>query len=286
MEFIEVSNVSFAYDEIDEDNSTPPKSVLNNVSLSIKKGEYLVILGHNGCGKSTLAKHLNGILLPSEGTVTIDGMNTVDEDKIFDIRKKVGLVFQNPDDQLVASIVEEDVAFGPENLGVKPEEIRLRVDNALKTVGMYEYKDYTAHKLSGGQKQRVAIAGILAMEPDCLVLDEPTAMLDPKGRQEVLQTIDKLNREKNITIVLITHFMSEAVRADRVVVMDKGKILLEGTPQKVLTQVELLKKHRLDASQATQLCHKLSSSGVKFDSLPLTTESCIEALDNVLKDKN
>lgn len=286
MEFIEVSNVSFAYDEIDEDNSTPPESVLNNVSLSIKKGEYLVILGHNGCGKSTLAKHLNGILLPSEGTVTIDGMNTVDEDKIFDIRKKVGLVFQNPDDQLVASIVEEDVAFGPENLGVKPEEIRLRVDNALKTVGMYEYKDYTAHKLSGGQKQRVAIAGILAMEPDCLVLDEPTAMLDPKGRQEVLQTIDKLNREKNITIVLITHFMSEAVRADRVVVMDKGKILLEGTPQKVLTQVELLKKHRLDASQATQLCHKLSSSGVKFDSLPLTTESCIEALDNVLKDKN
>lgn len=282
MDFIKVENLIFSYDENEEDEKIVSANALKDVSLAIKKGEYVVILGHNGCGKSTLAKHFNGILLPSNGDVFIDGMNTKDESLTLEIRKKVGLVFQNPDNQLVASIVEEDVAFGPENLGVPPQEIRRRVDSALKTVGMYEYKDHATHKLSGGQKQRIAIAGILAMEPDCLVLDEPTAMLDPQGRSEVLQTVDKLNREKGITIVLITHFMDEAQRADRVIVMDKGKILTQGTPRDVLTQVELLKKHRLDVSQATQLCYMLKSCGMKIDKLPLTADECISVLEKVL----
>lgn len=281
MEFISAQDIYFSYEEIEVG-----KKVINavdGVSLEIKKGEFVALLGHNGCGKSTMAKHFNAMLLPDKGKVFVDGDDTADESKTFDIRKKVGLVLQNPDNQLVASIVEEDVAFGPENLGVPPEEIRERVDSALKAVDMYEYRKNAPFKLSGGQKQRIAIAGILAMQPECIVLDEPTAMLDPSGRDEVLSTLIKLNRESNITIVLITHYMDEAVLADRVIVMDAGKILTEGKPDEVFSQVELLKKHRLDVPQATELIYKLRGCGVNFDKFPLTDEECIKMLEEVLK---
>lgn len=280
MNFISVQNVFFSYADEDELNI---KNAVDGVSLDIKKGEFVALLGHNGCGKSTIAKHLNAMLLPDSGKVYVDGEDTADEEKTYDIRKKVGLVLQNPDNQLVASIVEEDVAFGPENLGIEPNEIRKRVDTALKAVDMYEYRTHAPYKLSGGQKQRIAIAGILAMEPECIVLDEPTAMLDPNGRQEVLSTLLKLNREKNMTVVLITHYMEEAVMADRVVVMDSGKILLQGIPDEVFSQVELLKKHRLDVPQATELSYELKGCGVKIDKMPLTTEDCIKMLEEVLK---
>ena len=223
MEFISIDNISFSYS--DSENSNLVKNAVDNFSLKIKKGEFIALLGHNGCGKSTVAKHLNAMLLPDSGKVYVDGDDTSDEDKTYDIRKKVGLVLQNPDNQLVASIVEEDVAFGPENLGVAPDVIRQRVDEALKTVDMYEYRTHAPYKLSGGQKQRVAIAGILAMQPQCIVLDEPTAMLDPNGRSEVMSTLLKLNKDKNMTVILITHYMEEAVLADRVIVMDEGRIL-------------------------------------------------------------
>ena len=257
--------------------------VLNDISFDIKKGEFVAILGHNGSGKSTVAKHLNAMLLPASGKVFIDGLDTSDEKVTYDIRRKVGLVLQNPDNQLVASIVEEDVAFGPENLGVPSDEIRKRVDDALKAVDMYDCRLNAPHKLSGGQKQRVAIAGIIAMKPDCIVLDEPTAMLDPKGRQEVLDTIIKLNRENGITIVMITHYMEEAVLADRVYVVDNGRMLTSGTPREVFSQVELLKKHRLDVPQATELCHKLRACGVEIKELPLTEEECTSMLKEVLR---
>lgn len=281
MNFISLENVVFSY--TDEENVKSIKNAVDGVSLDIKKGEFVALLGHNGCGKSTIAKHLNAMLLPDSGRVLIDGDDTSDEEKTYDIRKKVGLVLQNPDNQLVASIVEEDVAFGPENLGIPPQEIRERVDYALKAVGMYEYRDHAPFKLSGGQKQRVAIAGILAMLPECIVLDEPTAMLDPNGRDEVLSTLLKLNKEKNITVVLITHYMDEAVLADRVVVMDSGKILTQGTPDQVFSQVELLKKHRLDVPQSTELANKLCGCGVKIDKIPLDTEACVKMLEEVLK---
>ena len=280
MNFISVQNVFFSYADEDELNI---KNAVDGVSLDIKKGEFVALLGHNGCGKSTIAKHLNAMLLPDSGKVYVDNDDTADEEKTYAIRKKVGLVLQNPDNQLVASIVEEDVAFGPENLGIEPEEIRKRVDSALKAVDMYEYRKHAPYKLSGGQKQRIAIAGILAMEPECIVLDEPTAMLDPNGRQEVLSTLLKLNKENNMTVVLITHYMEEAVLADRVVVMDNGKILLQGIPDDVFSQVELLKKHRLDVPQATELFYKLKGCGVKTDKMPLTTEECIKMLEEVLK---
>ena len=281
MNFISLENVIFSY--TDDENEKSEKNAVDGVSLDIKKGEFVALLGHNGCGKSTIAKHLNAMLLPDSGRVLIDGDDTSDEEKTYDIRKKVGLVLQNPDNQLVASIVEEDVAFGPENLGIPPQEIRERVDYALKAVGMYEYRDHAPFKLSGGQKQRVAIAGILAMLPECIVLDEPTAMLDPNGRDEVLSTLLKLNKEKNITVVLITHYMDEAVLADRVVVMDSGKILTQGTPDEVFSQVELLKKHRLDVPQSTELANKLCGCGVKIDKMPLDTEACVKMLEEVLK---
>lgn len=281
MNFISVENVVFSY--LSDENGETVKNAVDDVSIEIKKGEFVALLGHNGCGKSTIAKHLNAMLLPDRGKVYVDGDDTLDEEKTYDIREKVGLVLQNPDNQLVASIVEEDVAFGPENLGVAPREIRKRVDEALKAVDMYEYRKNAPFKLSGGQKQRVAIAGILAMQPECIVLDEPTAMLDPNGREEVMSTLLRLNREKNMTVVLITHYMDEAVLADRVVVMDGGKVLTQGTPQQVFSQVELLKKHRLDVPQATELCYKLVGCGLKLDKLPLDEEECVDKLLEVLK---
>ena len=279
--FIKVENVCFSYDSVDE--GLPVKNAVDGVSLTISKGEFVAVIGHNGCGKSTLAKHLNAMLLPDSGKVYVDGDDTLDEDKTWDIREKVGLVLQNPDNQLVASIVEEDVAFGPENLGVDPKEIRERVDWALKAVGMYEYRTHAPHKLSGGQKQRVAIAGVLAIQPQCIVLDEPTAMLDPNGRDEVMDTLHKLNRELGITVVLITHYMEEAVTADRVIVMDGGKILTGGTPQEVFSQVELLKKHRLDVPQAAELAFRLKGCGADIATIPLGVEECAAMLREVLR---
>ncbi len=283
MEFITAKNLVFTYEENDDKQlNTEEKKVLDNVSFSVKKGEFVALLGHNGCGKSTVAKHLNAMILPDSGKVYIDSLDTSAQNDEFEVRRKVGLVLQNPDNQLVASIVEEDVAFGPENLGIAPAEIRKRVDFALKAVDMYDYRNQPPHKLSGGQKQRVAIAGIIAMEPECIVLDEPTAMLDPKGREEVMNTILRLNKEQGITIVLITHYMDEAVKADRVIVMDEGKVLTQGTPQDVFTQVELLKRHRLDVPQVTELCYKLRACGVDIDNLCLHTDECIDKLSEVL----
>ncbi|MBQ3968896.1 MAG: energy-coupling factor transporter ATPase [Clostridia bacterium] len=281
MQFIDVKNVVFGYGIEDENES--PKIVLKDLSLSVKKGEFVALLGHNGSGKSTLAKMFNGILQPEEGKVAVCGFETSNDDDLLEIRKRVGLVLQNPDNQLVASIVEEDVAFGPENLGIEPKEIRRRVDEALKAVDMYEYRGHAPHKLSGGQKQRVAIAGIIAMQPECIVLDEPTAMLDPQGRREVMDTIVKLNKEKNITIILITHYMDEAALADRLVVLDGGKILTQGTPREVFSQAELLRSHSLDVPQSTELAHKLKSAGVKIDGTPLNVLECVEKIDKVLR---
>lgn len=273
-EFIRVDNVSFSYDD---------NRVLNNISLSVQEGEFVALLGHNGCGKSTMAKLFNVLLSPQSGTVTIDGITAETEDDIYEIRSRVGLVLQNPDNQLVATVVEEDVAFGPENLGVPPQEIRRRVDSALKAVGMYEYRSHAPHKLSGGQKQRVAIAGIIAMEPRCIVLDEPTAMLDPKGRQEVMDTIRHLNKSMGITIVLITHYMDEAVQADRVIVMDKGSILTQGTPRQVFSKTELLKEHSLDVPQSVELMYTLKNRyGAAVNEMPLTPAECVQTLSEIL----
>ena len=252
--------------------------VLSDVSLTVEKGEFLALLGHNGSGKSTLAKHFNAMLLPTAGKVYVDGMDTADESLKFEIRRRVGLVLQNPDNQLVASIVEEDVAFGPENLGVPPDEIRRRVDESLKTVEMYEYREHAPHKLSGGQKQRVAIAGVLAMRPMCIVLDEPTAMLDRRGRREVLDTIRRLNREQGITIILITHNMDEAILAGRVVVMDRGRPVLEGTPREVFSQVDRIKALRLDVPQATELAYALKQEGYPLPDGILDEEECAAAI--------
>lgn len=273
-EFIRVDNVSFSYDD---------NRVLNNISLSVQEGEFVALLGHNGCGKSTMAKLFNVLLSPQSGTVTIDGITAETEDDIYEIRSRVGLVLQNPDNQLVATLVEEDVAFGPENLGVPPQEIRRRVDSALKAVDMYEYRSHAPHKLSGGQKQRVAIAGIIAMEPRCIVLDEPTAMLDPKGRQEVMDTIRHLNKSMGITIVLITHYMDEAVQADRVIVMDKGSILTQGTPRQVFSKTELLKEHSLDVPQSVELMYTLKNRyGAAVNEMPLTPAECVQTLSEIL----
>ena len=271
MAFLQAQQVRFIYNPDDVD----AVEVLHGVDLSIEEGQFVALLGHNGCGKSTMAKLFNGMLLPTAGKILVDGMDTADESQQFAVRSRVGLVQQNPDNQLVAGIVEEDVAFGPENLGVPPGEIRRRVDAALKAVDMYEYREHAPHKLSGGQKQRVAIAGVIAMETKCIVLDEPTAMLDPRGRQEVMDTIRYLNREKGITIVLITHYMDEAVQAGRVVVMDEGNILIDGAPEKVFGDVELLKRHDLDVPQATELCYRLRAAGIPLPGLPLGEEECV-----------
>lgn len=275
---IEFQNVSYRYEADDGEEKLP--LVVNNISLNFKKGDFIAILGHNGSGKSTLAKLSNSILIPESGKVLVKGMDTADEDLSYDIRRTVGVVFQNPDNQIVATIVEEDVAFGPENLGVPPEEIRKRVDNALKAVGMYEYRAHEPHKLSGGQKQRVAIAGIIAMLPECIVLDEPTAMLDPRGRKEVMDTCIKLNREMGMTVVFITHFMEEAVLANRVIVMDDAKIILDGTPKQVFHNSELLKKVGLDVPETAKLANDLRESGAP---LPEDILSADEFSDEILK---
>ena len=279
--FIEVENVRFSYYS-DEDGESKQNKVLKNVSLSIKKGEFTAILGHNGSGKSTLAKLLNAINLPDEGKVYIDGMDTADESRLFDIRKTVGMVFQNPDNQIIAAVVEEDVAFALENIGVEPSEIRRRVDEALKAVGMYEYREHAPHKLSGGQKQRVAIAGVLAMKPECIVLDEPTAMLDPIGRREIMKTIKELN-SLGVTIVLITHYMDEAAQAKRVVVIDNGEIVLDDTPKGVFSQAKKIKDMGLDVPQVTELTHALYDCGVGLDLDIITEDECYNALFELLK---
>lgn len=282
-EFIEVRNVYFRYDIGEGTDASDNSYALRGINLKINKGEFVAVVGHNGSGKSTLAKHFNSIFIPTTGDVFVSGMNTKDDDHLFDIRKTVGLVLQNPDNQIVAGIVEEDVAFGCENLGVSPDEIRTRVDNALKAVDMYEYRKHSPDKLSGGQKQRVAIAGIIAMEPECIVLDEPTAMLDPQGRDEVISTVLRLNKERGITIILITHYMEEAVLADRVVIVDSGTLLLDGTPREVFAQNELLKRHRLDVPQATELNHRLRGCGFDLPDCVLDEEECAEALKKILK---
>ena len=283
MAFIQTKDLKFTYDDVEDGEAGKVHEVLKGVNLDIQKGEFVALLGHNGSGKSTIAKMFNAMLLPAGGKVYVEGMDTLDESLVYEIRRRVGLVLQNPDNQLVASIVEEDVAFGPENLGIAPEEIRRRVDDALKAVEMYDYRLNAPYKLSGGQKQRIAIAGIIAMQPECIVLDEPTAMLDPRGREEVLRTIHKLNREKGITIVLITHYMDEAVQAGRVVVMDDGQILLLGTPKEVFSHVELLKQHKLDVPQATELIYRLRASGYPLPECVLNEEDCVAALERILK---
>ena len=269
----------------DENGERTSPDILKDISLSIDKGDFVALLGHNGSGKSTFAKHMNAILLPSAGTMTVDGIDTKDESQRFTLRSHVGMVFQNPDNQIVATIVEEDVAFGPENLGIPPQEIRKRVDDALKAVEMYEYREHAPSQLSGGQKQRVAIAGIIAMRPDCIVLDEPTAMLDPSGRREVMNTIHMLNREYGITIVLITHYMEEAAQANRVVVMDDGKVVLDNTPKEVFSHVKTLKKIGLDVPQVTELAYRLQQAGCPVDVHMISEEECVASLTKLLSGK-
>ena len=280
MELIKFENVDFSYILDEENPDTERVDVLKNLSLSIEQGSFVAVLGHNGSGKSTVAKLINGILTPQSGRVIVDGIETNNEDNIFEIRKNVGMVFQNPDNQIVASIVEEDVAFGVENLGVPSEECRRRVDEAMKTVGIYELREKAPHKLSGGQKQRVAVAGIIAMRPKCIVLDEPTAMLDPSGRKEVLETVKKLNREDGITIVLITHYMDEAVQADRVIVINDGEIRLDDTPENVFSYVDEVKAMGLDVPQATELIY---SAGLKSDKTILNAEDCAKFIRSALE---
>ena len=280
MEIIRVEHLNFAYPGVDD---TPGVAVFTDLDLTVEEGSFVAVLGGNGCGKSTLAKHFNAILLPSGGKVYVCGMDTANEEKLIPIRQNVGMVFQNPDNQIVANVVEEDVAFGPENLGVAAPEIRRRVDNALHQVGMYEFREHAPHLLSGGQKQRIAIAGIIAMQPKCIVLDEPTAMLDPRGRKEVMDTIRELNRDKKITVVLITHHMDEAAMAQRVVVLHKGNVVADGTPEEVFSQVELLHQIGLAAPDTVELCYELNQTG--FD-LPLNTldiEQCAQALYDAVK---
>lgn len=280
---VEFHNVTFRY-EADE-GEQQPEPAIRDFTFNVKKGEFIAILGHNGSGKSTVAKLSNSILVPDEGKVLVKGMDTADEDLAYEIRKTVGVVFQNPDNQIVASIVEEDVAFGPENLGLPREEIRKRVDDSLKAVGMYEYRHHEPHKLSGGQKQRVAIAGIIAMRPECIFLDEPTAMLDPKGRKEVMETVTKLNREYGMSVVFITHFMEEAALADRVAVIDNSRLLLDGTPKEVFEQEELLRSVGLDIPQITRLSRELKKSGVNVDGSVLTVDEFVENITDLLGDK-
>ena len=271
---ISIKNLSFKYDYEDENAI----QILKDIDLEINEGEFVALLGHNGSGKSTLAKLINGLLIPGEGDVLVDGMNTKNEEEIWDIRRTAGMVFQNPDNQLVATIVEDEVAFGPENLGLEPSEIRRRVDKALEDVGMTDYKKNAPHLLSGGQKQRVAIAGILAMSPKYIILDEPTAMLDPSGRREVIDTLVKLNKEENKTIILITHYMEEAAISDRVVVMEDGNIVLRGKPREVFSHVDEIKKLGLDVPQVTELAHELKKNGIEISTEVLNIQEMVKEI--------
>jgi energy-coupling factor transport system ATP-binding protein len=286
--FIRFENVSYSYEGDDDGILLPP--VLKNVSLEIEKGSFVAVLGHNGSGKSTLAKLVNMILYPTEGKIYIDGRDITDEsmteDDVYDVRRRVGMVFQNPDNQLVATVVEEDVAFGPENLGIDPIEIRRRVDEALETVGMSDYKRHSPHQLSGGQKQRIAIAGIIAMLPECIVFDEATAMLDPRGRADVMDTIERLNREQGITVLHITHNMDEAIRADRVIVVSDGCVVIDGTPEQVFSNVEQLRLVGLDVPQVTELMYELKSLGFDVDHSVLDEEKCADALAALINGRN
>ena len=279
MNFIEARKLVHEYIRRDEEGNVEGiDTALDGVDLDIKQGEFIAVLGHNGSGKSTLAKHLNVLLQSSGGTLWVDGKDTTDEANVWDIRKNAGMVFQNPDNQIIASVVEEDVAFGPENIGIPTDEIWKRVENSLKSVGMIQYREHSPNKLSGGQKQRVAIAGVMAMEPKCIVLDEPTAMLDPNGRKEVLDAVEQLNKEKGVTVILITHYMEEVIRADRVYVMDKGKVVMQGTPRSIFSQVDILKSYRLDVPQITLLAHELRKSGMDIPEGILTRQELVDAL--------
>ncbi len=275
MEMLKTDHISFSY-------ADDAHLAIDDLSMRVEKGEFVAVLGANGCGKSTLAKHFNAILLPQQGTVLIEGTPTSDEDKLLDLRQKVGMVFQNPDNQIVATVVEEDVAFALENLGVEPTEMRTRIDDAMQMTGIYKYREKAPHKLSGGQKQRVAIAGVIAMRPDCLILDEATAMLDPIGREKVMRTVRKLNHEYGITVVQITHYMEEAATADRVIVMSGGKIAMQGTPKEVFSQVEKVKSLHLDVPQAAELCHALTAAGIAMPQDITTVDECAAALYQML----
>ena len=279
-DIIKVEHLAYTYPGVE---NTPGVAVFEDMNLTVEEGTFVAVLGTNGCGKSTLAKHFNSILLPTGGKVYVCGIDTAEDDRTMAVRRNVGMVFQNPDNQIVANVVEEDVAFGPENLGIASPEIRHRVDKALKQVGMYEYREHAPHLLSGGQKQRIAIAGVIAMEPKCIVLDEPTAMLDPRGRREVVETIGRLNKEKGITVVLITHHMDEAAKADRVVVMHKGGVAADGTPEEVFSQVELLHKIGLAAPESVELCWALNKQGFQLPLDQLEPEKCAQALYDLVK---
>ena len=279
MGIIKASRLIFDYIRRDEDeNIQEVDRAIDNLDLDIEKGSFVAVLGHNGSGKSTLAKHINGILTPTQGTVWVSGMDTVDEDLVWEIRKRAGMVFQNPDNQIIGNVVEEDVGFGPENIGVPTDEIWRRVDESLEAVGMTAYRYKSPNKLSGGQKQRVAIAGVMAMRPECIVLDEPTAMLDPNGRREVIKTVRELNRREGITVLLITHYMEEVISADRVIVMDDGKLVMDGTPREIFSDVELLKSYRLDVPQVTELAWELRKGGLKIPAGVLSSEELMEHL--------
>ena len=283
---IETSHLSYDYIRHDEEGNVEGTTrAVSDVTLSVKPGDFVAILGHNGSGKSTLAKHINALLLPSEGTVFVDGMDTRDEERLWDVRQTAGMVFQNPDNQIIASVVQEDVGFGPENIGVPTDEIWERVEKSLKAVGMWEYREHSPNKLSGGQKQRVAIAGVMAMEPKCIVLDEPTAMLDPDGRKEVLEAVHELNRPKGVTVILITHYMEEVVDADYVFVMDQGKVVMEGEPREIFSHVQELKSHRLDVPQITLLAHELKEAGMDLPDGILTRKELIAAIKEAVGKK-
>lgn len=282
MNIIKGRKLSYDYLKLDEDgNEEAAVRAVDGVDLDVQEGDFVAILGHNGSGKSTLAKHINAILLPSEGTLYVDGKDTKDESKLWEIRQSAGMVFQNPDNQIIGTLVEEDVGFGPENMGVPSDEIWERVEKSLKAVGMWEYRGHSPNKLSGGQKQRVAIAGVVAMRPKCIVLDEPTAMLDPNGRKEVIKTVHELNQKEHVTVLLITHYMEEVIEADKVIVMDQGKIVMQGTPKEIFSQVEELKKYRLDVPQATLVAYELQKKGLPLPNGILSMQELEKELERL-----
>ncbi len=284
MEMIKVKDLTFEYIRRDEEGNVESiNKAINNVNLEFNKGEFIAVLGANGSGKSTLAKHINAILYPTEGAVWVNGMNTAEEKNLWDIRQTAGMVFQNPDNQIIATVVEEDVGFGPENLGVPTQEIWERVEKSLEAVGMLEFRNSSPNKLSGGQKQRVAIAGIMAMKPQCIILDEPTAMLDPNGRKEVIATVRELNKKENVTVILITHHMDEVIYADKVFVMERGQVRMEGTPREIFSRVDEIKKYRLDAPQVTELAYELKKAGINLPEGILTVDELIEAIKSIKK---